>query len=51
MKLLARRGSSCQLTKYAEAATTISDPVELDPDNERLRNLRLIEQQVGGQVM
>ena len=42
----------CQLTKYAEAAADYARAVELDPDNERLRaDLKLIEQQVGGQVM
>ena len=45
LKLLARRGMAlCQLTRYAEAAADYARAVELDPENEQLRNdLRLIE--------
>ena len=45
LKLLARRGMAlCQLSRYDEAATDYGKAVDLDPDNEQLKNdLKLIE--------
>ena len=46
LKLLARRGMAlCQLSRYEEAASDYGKAVELDPDNEQLKNdLKIIEQ-------